>query len=107
LSLLVTKLKLTKQRALVMHRIDRFATGALLFAKTGTDRDALVRQLLDHTPVRQCLAMLSLRIRLPSNGCIESELLRSKLTETVALVRFRYSSNVTREFLVDSFVATA
>ena len=32
--------------------------------------------------------------RLPSNGCIESELLRSKLTETVALVRVRYSSNV-------------
>jgi hypothetical protein len=31
----------------------RFASGALLFAKTGPDRDALVRQFLDHTPVRQ------------------------------------------------------
>jgi hypothetical protein len=29
--------------------------------------------------------------------CIESELLRSKLAETVALVRFRYSSNVSRQ----------
>ena len=35
LSLLVAKLKLKRQRALVVHRIDRFASGALLFAKTG------------------------------------------------------------------------
>ena len=32
--------------------------------------------------------------RLPSNGCIESELLRSKPTEPVAPVRFRYSTSV-------------
>jgi 23S rRNA pseudouridine1911/1915/1917 synthase len=58
LSLLVAKLKLKRQRALVVHRIDRFASGALLFAKTGPDRDALVRQFLAHTPVRQYLAVL-------------------------------------------------
>jgi len=58
LSLLVAKLKLKRQRALVVHRIDRFASGALLFAKTGSDRDVLVRQFLDHTPVRQYLAVL-------------------------------------------------
>src|ERR1019366_7071851 len=46
LSLLVAKLKLKRQRALVVHRIDRFASGALLFAKTGPDRDALVQQFL-------------------------------------------------------------
>jgi hypothetical protein len=34
--------------------------------------------------------------RLPSNGCIESDLMRSNLTDTVAPVRFRYSSNVSR-----------
>ncbi len=56
LSLLVAKLKPKRQRALVVHRIDRFASGALLFAKTGPDRDALVRQFLDHTPVRQYLS---------------------------------------------------
>jgi hypothetical protein len=38
----------------------RFASGALLFAKTGTDRDALVRQLLDHPPVRQYLSEVTL-----------------------------------------------
>jgi 23S rRNA pseudouridine1911/1915/1917 synthase len=58
LSLRVAKLKLKRQRALVVHRIDRFASGALLFAKTGRDRDVLVRQFLAHTPVRQYLAVL-------------------------------------------------
>ena len=36
---------------MVVHRIDHFASGALLFAKAGPDRDVLVRQFLDHTPV--------------------------------------------------------
>jgi 23S rRNA pseudouridine1911/1915/1917 synthase len=58
LSLLVVKLQLKRQRALIVHRIDRFASGALLFAKTSKDRDALVRQFLDHTPVRQYMAVV-------------------------------------------------
>jgi 23S rRNA pseudouridine1911/1915/1917 synthase len=62
LSLLVAELKPKKQRAFVVHRIDRFASGALLFAKTGRDRDALVRQFLDHTPRRQYLAVLRGRL---------------------------------------------
>lgn len=57
-SLLVAQLKLKKQRALVVHRIDRFASGILLFAKTNRDRDALVQQFLDHTPVREYLAVV-------------------------------------------------
>jgi RluA family pseudouridine synthase len=55
LSLLLQDLKRRRQRALVVHRIDRFASGVLLFAKTMRDRDALVRQFLAHTPVRQYL----------------------------------------------------
>ncbi|MBZ5506399.1 MAG: RNA pseudouridine synthase [Acidobacteriia bacterium] len=62
LSLLITRLKPRKQRALVVHRIDRFASGILLFAKTDSDRDALVRQFLAHTPVRQYLAVLRGRL---------------------------------------------
>jgi len=38
----------------------RFASGALLFAKIGPDRNALVRQFLDHTPVRQYLSEVTL-----------------------------------------------
>lgn len=62
LSLLVARLEPKRQRALIVHRIDRFASGALLFAKTGPDRSALVRQFLDHTPVRQYLAVVRGRL---------------------------------------------
>ena len=57
-SLLSAKLKLKRQRAFVVHRIDRFTSGVLLFAKTVRDRDALVRQFLAHTPIRQYLAVI-------------------------------------------------
>jgi 23S rRNA pseudouridine1911/1915/1917 synthase len=63
LSLLVARLKLKRQRALVVHRIDRFASGILLFAKTEPDRDALMRQFLAHTPVRRYLAVVRGRLR--------------------------------------------
>ena len=62
LSLLIANLKPKRQRALVVHRIDRFASGALLFAKTAPDRDALVRQFLAHTPVRRYLAVVRGRL---------------------------------------------
>jgi len=58
LSLLCAALKPRRQRALVVHRIDRFTSGVLLFAKTERDRDALIRQFLAHTPVRQYLAVV-------------------------------------------------
>jgi 23S rRNA pseudouridine1911/1915/1917 synthase len=58
LSLLLQGLRPRRQRALVVHRIDRFASGVLLFAKTVSDREALVRQFLAHTPVRQYLAVV-------------------------------------------------
>jgi len=58
LSLLKQDLKQRWQQALVVHRIDRFASGVLLFAKTVSDREALVRQFLAHTPVREYLAVV-------------------------------------------------
>jgi 23S rRNA pseudouridine1911/1915/1917 synthase len=58
LSLLCAALKRKRQRAFVVHRIDRFASGILLFAKSEPDRDAMVRQFLGHTPVREYLAVL-------------------------------------------------
>jgi 23S rRNA pseudouridine1911/1915/1917 synthase len=62
LFLISAHLKRTRQRAFVVHRIDRFVSGILLFAKTNPDRDALVRQFLDHTPVRQYLAVVRGRL---------------------------------------------
>ena len=58
LSLLSAELKSQRQRAFVVHRIDRFTSGLLLFAKTQADRDALIRQFLAHTPFRQYLAVV-------------------------------------------------
>jgi 23S rRNA pseudouridine1911/1915/1917 synthase len=57
-SLVAAALKNKRQRAFTVHRIDRFTSGILLFAKTERDRDALVRQFLEHTPVRQYLAVV-------------------------------------------------
>lgn len=47
-----------ERRVFVVHRIDRFTSGVLLFAKTGADREVLVTQFLEHTPVRQYLAVV-------------------------------------------------
>jgi len=58
LSILSEHLEPRRQHALIVHRIDRFASGVLLFAKTHRDRDALVRQFLAHTPVRHYLAVV-------------------------------------------------
>ena len=62
LSLLCAELKPRRQRALVVHRIDRFTSGILLFAKTERDREILVRQFLGHTPIRQYLAIVRGRL---------------------------------------------
>ena len=58
LSLVIAELKRTRERAFVVHRIDRFTSGILLFAKTPGDRDVLIRQFLAHSPVRQYLAVV-------------------------------------------------
>ena len=61
-SLLSAALRRAGQRAFVVHRIDRFTSGILLFAKTEADRDTLVRQFLAHTPTRRYLAVVRGRL---------------------------------------------
>jgi 23S rRNA-/tRNA-specific pseudouridylate synthase len=46
LSILSAELKAKRQRAFVVHRIDRHTSGILLFAKTWPDREALVKQFI-------------------------------------------------------------
>lgn len=58
LSLLSAHLEAQRQRALIVHRIDRFTSGILLFAKTAPDREALIRQFLGHEPERDYLAVV-------------------------------------------------
>jgi 23S rRNA pseudouridine1911/1915/1917 synthase len=61
-SIVSAALKEQRQRALVVHRIDRFTSGILLFAKSEADREVLIRQFLQHTPVRQYLAVVRGRL---------------------------------------------
>ncbi len=61
---------LEPKKAQVVHRIDRFASGVLLFAKTRADRDALVRQFLAHTSMREYLAVVRGRLATPSGTLV-------------------------------------
>ncbi len=69
-SLLSAQLRSKRQRAFVVHRIDRFTSGIMLFAKTERDRDVLVRQFLGHTPVRQYLAVIRGHLSAPEGTLI-------------------------------------
>lgn len=62
LSVVSDSLKTNRQRAFVVHRIDRFASGILLFAKSARDRAVLVEQFLEHTPVREYLVVVRGRL---------------------------------------------
>ena len=64
LSLLSVELESKRQRAYVVHRIDRQTSGILLFAKTWSDREALVQQFIRHSPVREYLAVVRGDLRL-------------------------------------------
>ena len=64
LSLLSEELESRRQRAFVVHRIDRLTSGILLFAKTWPDREALVQQFIRHTPVREYLAAVRGHLRI-------------------------------------------
>ena len=109
LSLLAAALKPKKQSVFVVHRIDRFTSGILLFAKTERDRQALIRQFLAHTPVRQYLAVIRGRLE-TSEGTLVHYLRRDgmfqKLTTDgnpqAARAELRYS--VEREFPAASLV---
>src|ERR1043166_3894657 len=70
LSVLTAKLKDHRGRAYVVHRIDRFASGALLFAKTPADRHNLIQQFLAHTPKRQYLAAVRGRVAKQSDTLV-------------------------------------
>ena len=62
-SLLAAEMKRRRQRVFIVHRIDRFTSGIVVFAKTEQDREPLIQQFLSHTPVRQYLAVVRGHLR--------------------------------------------
>lgn len=102
LSLLIAELKPRRQRALIVHRIDRFASGILLFAKTDRDRDTLIKQFLAHTPVRQYLAVVRGRLKAESGTLVHyfrregmHQQLRTARDPEAARAELRYSAQRT------------
>jgi len=106
LSLLSAQLKRTRQRAFVVHRIDRFASGALLFAKTRPARDALVRQFLEHTPVRQYLAVARGRVD-PRTGTLVHYLRREGMFQQVRTARDPKAARAELHYSVERLFADA
>ena len=97
-SLLSARLELKKQKAFIVHRIDRYSSGALLFAKTAPDRAKLVRQFLDHKPVRRYLAAVRGRLGVEAGTLVHYfrregmfQQLRSARDPEAARAELRYS----------------
>lgn len=57
-AVLSAELESRRERAFIVHRIDRFTSGIVLFAKNYRDREALIRQFLKHSPARHYLAVI-------------------------------------------------
>ena len=56
-----------KQKAMIVHRIDRYTSGIILFAKKYEARQNLIEQFLAHSPTRIYLALVRGHIH-PDSG---------------------------------------
>ena len=106
LSLLIAELKPRRQRALIVHRIDRFASGILLFAKTDHDRDALIRQFLAHTPVRKYLAVARGRLK-EGSGTLVHYFRREGMHQQLRTVRDPEAARAELRYTVERSFADA
>lgn len=98
LSLMSERLKARRQQALVVHRIDRFASGILLFAKTRRDRESMVAQFLAHAPARVYFAVVRGRVEPQAGKLVHYfrregmwQQLRSAKDPTATRAELRYS----------------
>ena len=106
LSLLIAELKPRRQRALIVHRIDRFASGILLFAKTDRDRDTLIRQFLAHTPVRKYLAVVRGRLK-EESGTLVHYFRREGMYQQLRTVRDPEAARAELRYTVERTFADA
>lgn len=67
LSLIAKRLK---GRAHVVHRIDRFTSGIILFAKHEREKAVLARHFLAHEPTREYLAVIRGHLRKPQGELV-------------------------------------
>ena len=100
LSLLSEALKAKRQRAFVVHRIDRFTSGIVLFAKTQSDRERLVKQFLNHTPIREYLAVVRGHLR-ESMGTLRHYLRRDGMFQKISKENDRNASPAELSYSVE------
>jgi 23S rRNA pseudouridine1911/1915/1917 synthase len=106
LSLLTAELKTRRQRAFIVHRIDRFASGILLFAKTAADRRALVAQFLAHTPGREYLAVVRGHMEKPA-GTLVHYFRRDGFAQQLSTERDRKAARAELHYRVEESLADA
>jgi 23S rRNA pseudouridine1911/1915/1917 synthase len=80
--------------------------GALLFAKTCPDRDALVRQFLDHTPVRRYLAALRGRLGVEA-GTLVHYFRREGMHQQLRTARDPRAARAELRYSVERLIANA
>jgi 23S rRNA pseudouridine1911/1915/1917 synthase len=64
------------ERAFIVHRIDRYTSGLLLFAKHRKSRQHLVEQFREHTPTRRYLAIVRGTPKRPEGKLVHHMVLR-------------------------------
>jgi 23S rRNA pseudouridine1911/1915/1917 synthase len=99
-SLLSAHLRRTRERAYVFHRIDRYTSGAMLFAKTERDADALVAQFLAHTPVRQYLAVVRGHLA-EAEGTLVHYFRREGMFQSLSTARDPYAALAELDYVVE------
>lgn len=58
LEMLNSSMSIGGEKAITVHRIDRFTSGLVVFAKNSQAHKGLVRQFLGHTPIRTYLSLV-------------------------------------------------
>jgi len=87
-------------RVFTVHRIDRFTSGILLFAKTARDRDALVRQFRAHTPLREYLAVVRGRLT-PREATLVHHLRRQGTVQRISEENHRDAARAELRYMVE------
>ena len=105
-SLLAERLERKKQQAFIVHRIDRFSSGALLFAKTGPDRHSLVQQVLAHTPTREYLTVVRGRVE-QKTGTLVHHFEREGMFQQLRSARDRQATRAELRYSVERWFPNA
>ena len=100
LSLLTEQFQRFRKRFSIVHRIDKFTSGILLFAKNEIAKERLVEQFMDRKPLREYLAIV--RGVLPQNkGVLVHYMKRSGMHQQITSSRDPESGRAELSYVVE------